>query len=198
MSFAARTLEQTLVYRAWETPFVQQKFAPILAHNSISRVRPVLDVACGLGTNTKYFSGADYLGIDFNERYIGGARRRHGRKFLTADARTYVAPPENGFDFILVNSFLHDLDTKEMLAILSHLKSLLTEDGHIHMLELVLPKKPGIARLLARWNRGKFVRPRDEWRRLFDQLFVPVVFQPYRITGMGTSLWEIVDFKGKQ
>jgi len=79
---------------------------------------------------------------------------------------------------VLVNSFLHHLNTSDVRGILTHLKSLLTEDGHIHMLELVLPEEPSIARLLAHWDRGKFARPLEEWRSLFEGLFVPVVLNP--------------------
>ncbi len=197
MNLAASVLEHTLVYRAWQAPFAGQKFVPVVQHNVLHRVRRVLDVACGPGTNTKYFTDADYLGIDFNERYIRDARRRHGRSFVVADVRNYVPAPEDRFDFVLVNSFLHHLDTKDVLAILTHLRSLLTEDGHIHMLELVLPEKPSIARLLARWDRGKFARPLEEWRRLFEELFEPVVFEPYRLTSMGATLWNMVYFKGR-
>lgn len=159
-------LERTLVYRTWQAPFARQKFVPVLNHNNLQRACRVLDVACGPSTNTKYFAGADYLGIDINERYIHDARQRHGRNFLAADVRNYVAASEDRFDFVLVNSFLHHLDGKDVLAILTHLKSLLTEDGHIHILELVLPEKPSIARLLAHWDRGKFARPLAEWQHL--------------------------------
>jgi SAM-dependent methyltransferase len=197
MNFAESVLEHTLAYRVWQAPFVGQKFAPVLAHNSLNRVRRVLDVACGPGTNTKYFAESEYLGIDFNERYIQDARRRHDRNFAVVDVRSYVAAPEDRFDFILVNSFLHHLDTKDVLSILTHLKSLLTADGHIHMLELVLPERPSIARLLAGWDRGKFARPLAEWQNLFEELFEPVVFEPYRLTGAGSTLWNMVYFKGR-
>ena len=197
MSLASSLLEHSSVYRAWQTPFADQKFAPVLAHTPMGRVRRVLDVACGPGTNTKFFADAEYLGIDFNERYIQDARRRYGRDFLVADVRDYTASPEDRFDFILVNSFLHHLDNKDTLAILTHLRSLLTEDGHIHMLELVLPNKPSIARLLARWDRGKFARPPEEWQSLFEGLFEPVVYEQYPLTGMGITLWNMVYCKGR-
>ena len=197
MSFATSALEQTFVYRMWQAPFADQKFAPVLAHNPLHGIRRVLDVACGPGTNTKYFAGADYLGIDINERYIQDARRRYSRNFVAADVLTYVAPPDDRFDFVLVNSFLHHLPTKDVLAILGHLRTLLTEDGHIHMLELVLPEKPSVARLLARWDRGNFARPLEEWQQLFGELFEPVIFEPYRLAAMGTTLWNMVYFKGR-
>jgi|SRR5215469_14349825 len=197
MSFAASILEHSLVYRAWQTPFAGQKFAPILAHNSLHHVHRVLDVACGPGTNTRHFAEAEYLGIDFNKQYIQDARRRHGRSFLVTDVRDYVAAREDRFDFILVNSFLHHLDTEDVLAVLTHLKSLLTEDGHIHILELVLPDNACIARFLARWDRGKFARSLEEWHGIFEEFFQPVIFEHYRLTSIGATLWNMVYFKGK-
>lgn len=127
MNLAASLLEHSSVYRAWQAPFVDQKFAPVLAHNRMNRIRRVLDVACGPGTNTAPFADMGYPGIDFNERYIQDARRHHRRDFLVADVGSYVAPPETRFDFILVNSFLHHLKTKEVLPILEHLRYLLTK-----------------------------------------------------------------------
>lgn len=197
MGLAETLLEQSFVYRGLQAPFAEQKFAPVLVHNDLTRVRGVLDVACGPGTNTKHFAHTRYLGIDFNERYIRDARRRHARDFLVADARTYASTPQDRFDFVLVNSFLHHLNTSDVLGILSNLRSLLTDDGHIHMLELVLPPGRSISRMLAHWDRGKFARPLEEWRVLFGQLFEPVVFEPYPLKGMGATLWNMVYFKGK-
>jgi trans-aconitate methyltransferase len=197
MSLAENLLERTFVYKLWQAPFAEQKFAPVLAHNDLGRVRRVLDVACGPGTNTHHFTGADYLGVDVNVRYIQSARQRHGRNFLVADVRTFKTSPEERFDFILVNSFLHHLNTEDSVGILSHLQSLLTGNGHIHMLELVMPEERSVARLLARLDRGKFARPLAEWRALFDRMFETVVFEPYPLSGAGTTLWNMVYFKGK-
>jgi len=197
MSFSANMLERTLVYRIWQTPFAEQKFAPILSNNDLRRVRRVLDVGCGPGTNTKHFSQAAYVGVDINERYIQHARRRHGRDFLVADVRCYVAGPEDRFDFVLANSFLHHLNTKDVLGILSHLRSLLTKDGNIHALELVMPKDRSIARRLARWDRGKFARSEEDWQSIFGKFFEPVVVEFYPVTMLGTTLWNMVYFKGR-
>ena len=83
-----------------------------------------------------------------------------------------------------------------MLEILSHLRTLLTEDGHIHALELVLPEERSVARLLAHWDRGDYARPREEWQSIFGRLFDPVVVEFYPVTGLGTTLWNMVYFKG--
>jgi SAM-dependent methyltransferase len=197
MNLAASVLEHTFLYRMWQAPFAEQKFAPVMARNDFRYVRRVLDVACGPGTNTGYFAHTGYLGIDSNEFYVRDAQRRHRRDFVVADVRNYAASPEDRFDMILVNSFLHHLDTDEVCSVLSRLRLLLTEEGHIHILELVLPDNRSVARLLARWDRGKYARPLDEWRRIFGVLFEPVLFEPYRLTGMGMTLWNMVYFKGK-
>jgi SAM-dependent methyltransferase len=197
MSLAASMLERTFVYRTWQAPFVKQKFAPVLANNDLRKVRRVLDIGCGPGTNTRHFAHSDYLGIDINDRYIQNAKQRHQRNFIVADVRNYRPAPERRFDFVLANSFLHHLNTEDVLGILSHVRSLLTDDGHIHCLELVLPRQASIARLLAHWDRGDFARRPEEWRELFEKFFEPVVVQFYPLVGMGTTLWNMVYFKGR-
>ncbi len=190
-------LDHTAAYRLWQAPFAEQKFAPILANNDLRRVRRVLDVGCGPGTNTAHFSQSDYLGVDLNQRYVDGARRKHGRDFVAADVRSYRCGAGEQFDFILANSFLHHLNTADVVGILSHLRSLLTEDGHFHTLELVMPQERCVARLLARWDRGDFARPGEEWRTIFTGIFEPVVIEFYPLTLMGVTLWNMIYFKGR-
>ena len=193
----ARVMEHTLAYRVWQAPFAERKLAPLFAHNDIPRVRRVLDVGCGPGTNTSHFAHADYLGIDFNPAYITSARQRHGREFIVADVTTYEVTPERRFDLILANSLFHHIDTANTERILAHLSTLLSEDGHIHVLDLVLPPRPSIARFLARADRGDYPRPLEEWRDLFTRAFEPVVFEPYSLGVAGTTLWSMIYFKGR-
>lgn len=197
MTLAESFLEHTVVYRLWQAPFAEQKFAPVLQHNDLRGVRRVLDVACGPGTNTHHFAGSDYLGVDINERYIRNARKRHGRTFIAADVREYGLDTGEKFDFILVNSFLHHLNDEEVRGILSSVRRLLTPDGHAHILELVLPPNYCPARLLARCDRGKYARPLEQWRAIFTECFDPDRFDPYPLTGLGVTLWNMVYFKGR-
>lgn len=197
MSVMENILEQTVVYRAWQAPFAEQKFAPILTRNDLHSVRRVLDVACGPGTNARHFADVDYLGIDINENYILDARRKFGRDFIAVDARKLDSVCKESFDFILVNSFLHHLDSNDVLDVLSSLALRLTSDGYIHILELVLPENRSVARLLANWDRGHFARPLPEWQTLFSKVFSEVLFEPYSISAKGVVLWNMVYFKGK-
>lgn len=197
MSALDAIMSQPIVYRLWMAPFAEGKFAPILAHNDLSSVRRVLDVGCGPGTNTGYFAHSDYLGIDLNPDYIESAKRRHSRRFLAADAGEFVANPGERFDFILVNSFLHHLDTPTTRRILSNLSRLLTPDGHIHILELVLPRSRSVARFLAGADRGKFARPIEEWAGILESIFGKTILEPYSLKMYGVILWHMVYFKGK-
>jgi len=190
-------MSRPAVYRLWMAPFAEDKFAPIRAHNDLGSVSRALDVGCGPGTNTSYFAQSDYLGIDLNADYIESAKRRHHRSFLAADAAEFVANPGDRFDFILINSFLHHLDTPTTRRILLNLGRLLTPDGHIHILELVLPRSRSIARFLAGADRGKFARPIEEWTDIFENIFDKVILEPYSLRIGGLPLWHMVYFKGK-
>lgn len=197
MKLHARVMENTLAYRIWQAPFAEQKLAPLFAHNDMSRVRRVLDVGCGPGTNTQHFAKADYLGIDFNPAYIESARARHGREFVVADVTKYEVSREERFDLILANSLFHHIDTASTARILAHLATLLSDDGHVHVLDLVLPPRPSVSRFLARADRGEHPRPLEEWRTLFTNAFEPVVFEPYPLGMGGVTLWNMVYFKGR-
>jgi len=193
----AQLLAHPRAYLFWQGKFAEQKLLPVYAHNDLTRVRRVLDVGCGPGTNARHFAAAGYLGVDVNPAYIRYARRHYRRDFLTADVCQYTAPPGDRYDFILVNSFLHHVDLAATRRILSHLSTLLTADGHIHIIELVMPEKSGLARRLARWDRGRYVRPLAEWKGIFTEFFDTAVFEPFPLTRLGVKLWDMVYFKGR-
>jgi SAM-dependent methyltransferase len=197
MKVHARLMENTLAYRVWQAPFAERKLAPLFAHNDVARARRVLDVGCGPGTNTHHFASADYLGIDFNPAYVESARRRHGREFIVADVTKYEVPADRRFDLILANSLFHHIDDASTRRILAHLATLVSHDGHIHIMDLVLPPAPSVSRFLARADRGDYPRPLEEWRDLFTSTFEPVVFEPYPLGAGGVTLWNMVYFKGR-
>jgi len=197
MRFFDYLLEQPLFFGLSQLPFTRQKFARISRHTDFSKVKQVLDVGCGPGTNAPNFSHAGYLGIDINPRYIDLARRRFHRDFLVADATTYLAPQGSRFDFILVNSFLHHIDTAHVSRILAHLATLLSPDGYIHSVELVLPECSGLPRLLATMDRGKFARSLTSWRNLFGLHLQTEIFEAFSITHFGCRIMDLVYYKGR-
>ena len=62
-----------IMYRIWQFPFAHQKMKPVRKDQSLAEAVKVLDVGCGPGTNAKYFTHADYLGLDTNEPYISNS-----------------------------------------------------------------------------------------------------------------------------
>lgn len=193
---ASAVMEFDLAYRAWQAPFAEQKFAPVRRENDIAAVRRVLDVGCGPGTNAHWFRHADYVGIDFNPAYIESARRRHGRTFIVADVTQYEVDPAERFDFILANSLFHHIDDANTSRILWHLATLLTADGHVHILDLVLPSS-GIPRTLALADRGNHPRPLEQWRAIFSEAFDEVHTEAYPLGVGPLALWQMVYFKGR-
>lgn len=193
-----RVLEQPAVYRWWQAPFAERKLAPVRASGAIERARRVLDVGCGPGTNAQHFTRAEYVGIDINPAYVENARARYPGTFVVADVTTYTAPDGERFDCILVNSLLHHIPNAEVARLLGHLATLLTDDGAIHILELVLPPRPSVARLLARLDRGEYARPVAEWELLCSAHFEPVQCTPYPLGAFGISLWDMIYFEGRR
>jgi len=191
-------LESPIVYRLWQKPFAERKLEPIWRHADLAGVRRVLDIGCGPGTNAKHFASADYLGLDINAEYIAYARRKYRGRFEVADVRYADVPRGSGFDFVLINSLLHHLETQDVRNVLSRVSKLLTDDGCVHVLDLVLPERRSLARLLARWDRGTYARPLDEWRYLFTEALDLDVFETYALPGAGPALWNMLYCKGRQ
>jgi SAM-dependent methyltransferase len=194
---AARVMDNAVAYRLWQAAFLRDKFRPIVRHNDLSRVRRVLDIGCGPGTNCSFFQRASYLGIDINPGYIDYARRRFARRFEVADATVYRPPTGEEFDFVLMNSLLHHIDDDGLQHILANLGKMMTDDGHVHILDLVLPEEKGLPRYLALNDRGDFGRPLSVWRELFEAHFQSIIFEPFVVKLVGVALWQLVYFKGR-
>jgi len=188
----ADLMNHTWAYRAWQAPFAEAKLRPLFAHNDFSRVRRVLDVGCGPGTNAHHFADVDYTGLDINDGYIVDARRRHGRDFRVADVTQLTPGTIEPADMVLVNSLLHHLDDEETHRTLAALPPLVTSVGTVHILDLVLPDALSAPRMMAKLDRGRYPRRVDHWRKLFGAHFSEQIFEPYTFAG----LWAMVYFRG--
>ena len=195
MGARERLLEHPAVYSAWQAPFAAQKFAPVERWLGSHKVRRVLDVGCGAGTNAGHFIGTEYVGIDHNERYLEVARARFPGEFVQADLTTADLSSLGTFDMILANSFLHHVNDAAAQRILAQLSPLLAPEGTIHILDLVLPDRKSLAWMMARLDRGEHARPIEQWRTLFASAFAPVLFEPYFYGGW---LWSMVYFQGRR
>jgi SAM-dependent methyltransferase len=192
-----KLLARPRVYLAWQRPFVATKLGPVWTHNERANIRRVLDVGCGPGTNSAEFAGLDYLGVDINPAYIAHARRKHRGAFDVADVRTGSIPGQGTYDFVLLNSLLHHLDDDAASSLLSDVRRYVSADGHIHVIDLVLPERSGMPRLLALADRGGHPRSLAAWRALLSEHYDEVVFEPFAVPSRGPMLWSMVYFKGR-
>ena len=189
-----RVMENPVVYRLWQAPFAQRKFAPVERQLGRGTIGRVLDVGCGPGTNAARFAGGDYTGIDINAEYLTMARATYQGRFVQADLAVEVPPGLGSFDTIIVNSFLHHLPDTAVANVLAQLRTLLAPEGRVHILELVIPTRFSLATPMARMDRGRYARTLAAWQKLFDATFETVVFEPYHFGG---GLWAMVYFQGK-
>ena len=58
--------------------------------------------------------------------------------------------------------------------------------------------RPSLAQLLARLDGGQFPRPLEEWKKFPGGIFNTEIPEPYRLTGLGATLWEMIYFKGRR
>lgn len=197
IKLCGRLMANTTVYRLWQAPFAHAKMLPVLRHNDLGAVQQVLDVGCGPGTNCRYFAEAEYLGLDINRDYIDYARGRYRRQFAVQDVCTYCPSDGRQFDFVLLNSLLHHLNDDDTHGLLSRLRPLIRQGGHVHVIELVMPEQECLARWLAINDRGDYPRPLRRWQEIFAEHFQTVVCEPYAIQILGVKLWNLVYFKGR-
>jgi 2-polyprenyl-3-methyl-5-hydroxy-6-metoxy-1,4-benzoquinol methylase len=134
------------------------------------------------------------VGLDINERYLEMARARHVGTFDQADLTVTDLSSLGTFDTILVNSFLHHVSDDHVRRILDRLVARLAPEGRVHVLELVLPPRLSLARVMAKLDRGRFARSIESWTGLFNAAFEPLVTEPYTFGG---GLWAMIYLQGR-
>ena len=193
---AERLLELPLVYQTWQAPFASAKLKPFLAYANLERTRRVLDVGCGPGTNARVFAGRDYVGIDINSDYIRTAASRHPGRWVVGDVTNETIFPNEQFDLVFANSLMHHLDDGAVRNLLGRMARLTAPGGKVHVLDLVLPAQPSTGRLVARLDRGRFARPIESWRALFNEHLREERFEPYAFGLPWLPIWQMVYFVG--
>ncbi len=134
----------------------------------------VLDLGCGPGTLLEVLDGVVYTGVDQEQRLIDHARRRFGERgrFIATDA-TGCRPENNErYDFVLAHGLLHHLDDNGARELFALAKSLLKEDRPFITIDPCYTEdQPVIARLLNKYDRGKFVRDEGAYLELAGSVF---------------------------
>jgi len=189
----SRLLDIPQIYLLWQGRFAKKK---IEALEPIPPHLRILDIGCGPGTNSSHFAGNHYTGIDMNHRYIEFARKKHRGTFIAGDVTQYDFSTLGTFDVILLNSFLHHIDDASLNSLFSRVKTLLSENGHVYIIDVFLPDRIGPAYILSRLDQGDYVRKPDHWKTLLGKHFSCQDFREFNLSLGPITLWNMFYFKG--
>ena len=139
----------------------------------------ILDLGCGTATILTAMSNVEYTGIDNNSRYIEKAVERFGHrgKFICADLNDEIVATLGTFDKVLLLGVMHHLPDDSIEQIMALIPKLLRPQGVLITMDPAIEKNQHpIARIMARIDRGRFVRSKDGYVALI-QSKLTIIYQ---------------------
>jgi ubiquinone/menaquinone biosynthesis C-methylase UbiE len=133
--------------------------------------KDILDIGCSTGTCAGAIVPMDrnrYVGVDIEDGYIRIASNRStlGR-FLVMDAKR-LQFEDDRFDIVLFMAILHHMDDESIRECLKEVKRVLKNDGIVLVAEPVFTEGSFLSNLLLSLDRGRYLRSKDGYRKLFD------------------------------
>ena len=132
----------------------------------------IVDVGCGTGDALRYLSNFKaYYGFDIDARAIESARSRTvGRPEVTFEARQVTAEDLASLQpsLVILAGLLHHLDDEQAVGLLEQwaaspsIRRIATQD-------VVFLPGERVSNILARLDRGRFVREEDGYRALVER-----------------------------
>lgn len=184
------------IYRIWQKFFSSQKLAPLLNDNQFMSSGRVLELGCGPGTNRIFFPyDIDYVGVDIDPAAVKTASNRTTGEFICADFVNDELP-EGPFDAILIHSTLHHLSDHSSLRIIGRLKQLLNEGGAVYIIDAIKPLNIGIPLLLAKMDRGKYFRNKEQWKKIFLGSLETLIYEEFDLNIYGINCYKMFYLKG--
>lgn len=144
----------------------------------VQKAERVLDLGCGPGYVVLYLPRVNYFGFDTEERYITYASHTFGdRGTFFCDIFTDEHAAKHGpFDLILMFGVLHHLNDIQATSLFRIFSSCLSPcKGRIITVDpCFTPKQARINRVIAKNDRGKFVRDEAGYDALVRPYFATV------------------------
>jgi len=134
----------------------------------------VLDVGCGPVAILDFLPSVKYVGLDHNPKYIAAATKKFGAKgtFICAGVDQLNDHGLQTFDRIIILGVMHHLDDQQLTQLMRSLKDRLTRDGVLITFDVAYEDKQNlIAKFLAKNDRGKFVRTKDQYLEFISPTF---------------------------
>jgi len=131
----------------------------------------VLEIGCGPGINRKLINTDRYIGIDINFNHINKAKKKYpGEKFLCIDAVNFNENINMEIDSILICHLLHHLNDANCKVLLQNIYNNMKENQSVYLIDIVFKDNQNfIAKLLAKMDKGNYVRKDSDYLNLFDK-----------------------------
>ena len=134
----------------------------------------VLDVGCGPATILDLLHDVNYIGLDHNPNYIATAKKKYGSKgtFICAGVDKLNDYGLKTFDRIIILGVMHHLDDAQLTELMMSLKDRLNIGGVLITFDGAYEDRQNfVAKLLAKNDRGKFVRTREQYLKFIEMSF---------------------------
>ncbi len=135
----------------------------------------VLDIGCGPGDILEYLPDVKYTGFDLSPEYIEAAKKRFGNRgrFFCNDVGLTALEEEKGtFDLVLATGVLHHLDDERAAKLIELAARSMRPGGRFVTCDgCFVPEQTKLARWMLKRDRGKFVRPKEEFVKLAARQF---------------------------
>ena len=134
----------------------------------------VLDVGCGPAEILELLQDVNYIGLDHNPNYIATATKKYGAKgtFICAGVDQLNDFGLKTFDRIIILGVMHHLDDAQLAKLMMSLKDRLNQGGTLITFDVAYEDKQNlIAKLLAKNDRGKFVRTKVQYLKFIQVSF---------------------------
>lgn len=134
----------------------------------------ILDIGCGPAYYLNALPPCEYHGFDTDRAQIAAARERFGDRgtFYSEPYMSSHCEQLGQFDGVMLLGLLHHLDDAECKSLLELVVRSMKPGARVVTLDTAFfPGQSGLAAAIARRDRGKFVRPAEQFRSMAEGVF---------------------------
>jgi len=142
--------------------------------------RKVLDFGSGTGSNAFLFGPKEYLGVDIVKDRIKFAKKRNPNHSFKLIKNNKILVKDKSIDFICIFATIHHIPNNDFKKYLKEFKRILKNDGQIIVIEPVISEHKFSNFFMNFFDEGKYIRPEEEYLKLFKKDFITQVHKRYR------------------